>query len=176
MNAVPDAMMYVTSLREILWGIMLVATTMIIHAFGMILTLRVNNAFRPRLERTQSFALGVFALILASWMIILVHLSEVAVWAGFFLCKSALPNYSIAYYFTLNEYTTVGSNFSLPQRWRLLEGMVATAGLLGFAWSTGVLVTLAQDFQAHEMQLRKQRRKNAPPKSKPDGAALWKPD
>ena len=35
MNAVPDATMYVTSLREILRGIVLVASTMIIHRFGM---------------------------------------------------------------------------------------------------------------------------------------------
>jgi len=165
MNAVPDATVYVTSLREISWGVMLVAITMIIHGFGMILTLRVNNAFKPRLERTPSFALGVFALILASWMIILVHLSEVAVWAGFFLWKGALPNYSIAYYFTLNEYTTVGSSYRLPQSWRLLEGMVAAVGLLGFAWSTGVLVTLAQAFQGHELQLLKRRRENRLPKS-----------
>ena len=138
MNALADATVYVTSLREIVWGVMLVASTMIIHGFGMILTLRVNNAFKPRLERTPSFILGVFALILASWMIILVHLCEVAV----------------------NEYTTVGSNYNLPQSWRLLEGMVATAGLLGFAWSTGVLVTLAQGFQEHQLQLLKQRREN----------------
>ena len=147
--------MYVISLQEILWGAMLVASTMIIHGFGMILTLRVNNAFKPRLERTRSFLLGVFALVLASWMIILVHLLEVAVWAGFFLFKGAMPNYSIAYYFSLNEYTTVGSNYNLPQNWRLLEGMIATAGLLGFAWSTGVMLTLAQNFQVHRMQLLK---------------------
>ena len=81
----PDVTIYVISLREIVWGAMSVASTMIIHGFGMILTLRVNNAFKPRLERTRSFLLGVFALVLASWMIILVHLLEVAVWAGFFI-------------------------------------------------------------------------------------------
>jgi hypothetical protein len=59
------------------------------------------------------------------------------------------------YYFTLNEYTTVGSNFNLPQHWRLLEGMVATAG-----WSTGVLVRLAQGFQEHQLRLLKPRREN----------------
>ena len=73
MNDVPDATMYVTSLREILWGVMLVAITLTLHGFGMILTLRVNNAFKRRLERIPSFALGVFSLILASWMIILVQ-------------------------------------------------------------------------------------------------------
>ena len=33
--------------------------------------------------------------------------------------------------------------------------MIATAGLLGFAWSTGVMLTLAQNFQVHRMQLLK---------------------
>ena len=164
MNAVTDATVYVTSLREILWGVMLVASTMIIHGFGMILTLRLNHIFKLRFEPIPSFGLGVFSLILASWMIILVHLTEVGVWAGFFVWKDALPNYSIAYYFSLNEYTTVGSNYNLPRNWRLLEGMVATAGLLGFAWSTGVLVTLAQDFQGHELQRLRRRRENRLPK------------
>ena len=35
----------------------------------------------------------------------------------------------------------------LPERLRVLGGMVAMAGLLTFAWSTSVLLVLAQDFQ-----------------------------
>jgi hypothetical protein len=46
----------------------------------------------------------------------------------------------------LVNYTTLDSGY-LPQRWRLLEGVLAMAGLLTFAWSTGVLFTLAQEFQ-----------------------------
>ena len=65
----------------------------------------------------------------------------------------SFPNYSTASYFAFMEYTTVGSPLNLPQTWRLLEGMIATAGLLGFAWSTGVLMTLAQEFQEGQMQL-----------------------
>jgi hypothetical protein len=51
-----------------------------------------------------------------------------------------------------SQYTTVGSSLNLPKDWRLLEFMIASAGLLGFAWSTGVLMTLAQEFQ--DQQLR----------------------
>src|SRR5208337_2093626 len=90
--------------------------------------------------------------------IMLVHLTEVTVWAAFFYWKGAFANSSIAYYFSLNEYTTVGSDFNLPLPWRLLEGMIAMAGLLTFAWSTGVLLTLAQDFQDQQMKLIKQKR------------------
>jgi hypothetical protein len=77
--------------------------------------------------------------------------------AAFFIWKDAFASYSVAYYFSLNEYTTLGSNFYLPRHWRLLEGMLAMAGLLAFAWSTGVLFTLAQDFQTRRIQWLEQR-------------------
>ncbi len=149
---------YVISLEEILWGILLVAVSMLIHGFGMLATLQINDAFKARLDRSASFCLGVGVLILSSWMIILVHLTEVLVWALFFLWKGAMPSSSVAYYFALNEYTTVGSNYNLPQQWRLLEGMIATAGLLGFAWSTAILLTLAQEFQDRQMKIFQERR------------------
>ena len=91
-----------------------------------------------------------------------VHLLEVAVWAAFFIWQGAFANGSISYYFSLNEYTTVGSNFSLPVHWRLLEGMIATTGLLTFAWSTGILLTLAQEFQDQRTRLFQQRRQKQP--------------
>ena len=40
----------------------------------------------------------------------------------------------------------------MPDNLRLLEGMISIAGLLAFAWSTGVLLTLAREFQAQQMQ------------------------
>jgi hypothetical protein len=55
------------------------------------------------------------------------------------------------------NYTTLAAGY-LPQRWRLLEGMLGTAGLLTFAWSTGVLFSLAQNYQEKALQLRKLRR------------------
>jgi hypothetical protein len=158
MNATPDQLSYVISLDELFWGGMLVAITMAMHGFGMLGILRITNHLKQRFERKTGFVSGLFILILSSWMILLVHLTEVMVWAAFFLWKGAFPNHSVAYYFSLNEYTTVGSNFSLPQHWRLLEGMIATAGLLTFAWSTGILLTLAQEFQDQQLQLLKQRR------------------
>ena len=42
-------------------------------------------------------------------------------WAGFFQWKQCFANFSTASYFAFTEYTTLGSNFDLPQNWRLLE-------------------------------------------------------
>ena len=157
MNTPPIEPLYTTSLEELFWGGLLVAITMAMHGCGMLAILRVNHAIKQWIGKKTGIVAGLFPVILASWMIMLVHLTEVGVWAGFFLWQGAFPNRSIAYYFSLNEYTTVGSNFNLPLHWRLLEGMIATAGLLTFAWSTGILITLAQEFQDQRIQLFKQR-------------------
>jgi len=156
---------YVTSAEEVLWGIVLIAITMVMHGFGMLLVLRGGAAWKLRLGSTPSFASGILVLILASWMIFLVHLSEAMVWAAFFLWKGAFPTHSLCMYYALNEYTTVGSPFNLPLRWRLLEGMIATAGLLSFAWSASVLLTLVGEFQARQLELLSQRRERRQPQA-----------
>lgn len=154
----PDPLLqtqYVTSLEEVLWGGTLVAITMVIHGIGMIGVLRLIGVLKDRLGGRRSLIRGLIPLVLASWAILLVHLVEVLVWASFFMWKGAFANGSISYYFSLNEYTTVGSNYNLPAHWRLLEGMVATAGLLAFAWSTGIFITLAQEFQDQHIRSRR---------------------
>lgn len=143
---------YVISLDELFWGGILLAVTMIMHGLGMLMVLRVNARLKSGLRWLPPFLKDISLLILASWAILLVHLVEVVVWAAFFCWKQAFENASTCYYFALNEYVTVGSALGLPQHWRLLEGMIAAAGLLTFAWSTGVLLTLVQDFQDREMK------------------------
>jgi hypothetical protein len=139
----------VTSLEEVIWGIGLVAVTMIIHAFAMPMTLAVCSVAEKRCQNRRGFLAGVRVLLLASGLIVVTHLVEVAVWAVFFVMRDAFPNISAAFYYGLLQYTTAGSALSLPDRWRLLGGMIAIAGVLAFAWSTAVLLVLAQRFQ-HE--------------------------
>lgn len=42
----PPAQAYVSSVEEILWGITLVALTLAVHGFGMLLTVRASNAVK----------------------------------------------------------------------------------------------------------------------------------
>jgi hypothetical protein len=162
--ATPTPPQYVMSVEELFWGGVLVAITMVLHGFGMLFVLRTSGFFKLRFELTPTFSKGMMILVVASWMIMLVHLVEVLAWAGFFLASDAVntttdarANASLCYYFALMDYTTLGSSYNLHLRWRLLEGMIAMAGLLTFAWSTGVMLTLAQEFQDHQMSLLKQK-------------------
>ena len=148
---------YVISLEEGLWGSLLVAITMVIHGTGMFWILRVTDALKEYFAPLESFAGGLGLVILASLLIVFTNVSEVIVWALFFVLQDAQPNHSVAMYNALLNYTTLQANY-LPQRWHLLEALLGMAGLLTVAWSTGILYMLAQDFQ--DTQLRKRRRKN----------------
>jgi hypothetical protein len=160
--------MYVTSLDEVFWGVILIALTMAIHGFGVIVTLRAGAALQRRHAGQISFFSGISTLIIATWTLVLVHLIEVVMWAVFYWLRDAFPNGSTAIYYALGQYTTVGSEFNLPDRLRLLGGMNAMAGLLTFAWSTSVLFMLAREFQSQQLA--------ATPDGQPGAAAAVKRD
>ena len=143
--------LYVTGFEEIAWGVALVAIIMVLHGLGMVWTLRVVHGMKARLGPNANLAWSLLVLVVAAWLITVSHLVEVFAWAGFLQWKGAMPNMSMAYYLSLLDYTTLGCEYDLPVKWRLLEGMIAISGLMTFAWSTGVLFALAQEFQAREL-------------------------
>ncbi len=158
---------YVIGIGEVLCGSMLLAATMALHGCGVLVTLRSTGALKRRAGASGAGIAGIGVLVVASWMLVLLHLLEVIVWALFYLWSNALDtahvNASVAYYFALMQYTTIGSAYNLRLDWRLLEGMNGIAGLLTFAWSTGVLLTLAEEFQSARlaaMQARREAQQN----------------
>ena len=148
----PELTFYVAGFEEIAWGVALVAIVMVLHGLGMVWTLRLVHGLKGRLGPNVKLAASLLVLVVAAWLITVTHLVEVFAWAGFLHWKRALPNMSMAYYLSLLDYTTLGCEYDLPVKWRLLEGMIAISGLMTFAWSTGVLFTLAQEFQARVLR------------------------
>ena len=141
----PELLIHTTTLEEIGWGSFLLAVTTAIHAVGMTATLSaVRRLGRGQLIKIKSVR-ATLILASGSVFILFVHLFEVLIWASFFVWTGALPTASVAFYYALNQYTTVGSDVELAVRWQLLSGFIATAGLMTFAWSTSVLLTLVQE-------------------------------
>jgi hypothetical protein len=133
---------YVMRVDEVMWGCVLLAVTISMHTAGLFYTTRLSGALMTRMKDPRH-GRGLALVIMMVWMIIVLHMTEVAVWAGFFTWKGAQPNGFSAFYNALVNYTTLGAGY-LPLRWRLLEGMLGMAGLLSFAFSTSVLVAVAQ--------------------------------
>src|SRR5215471_610359 len=91
---------YIIRADEFLWGTLLLALTIAIHGIGMLLTLRATNSVRDRTREVRSRfpAVSLGIVILGAWIIVLVNLIEVAMWAAFFILKGAQPNIFTAFY------------------------------------------------------------------------------
>ena len=158
---------YFVRLDEVVWGCLLVAVTLIIHGAGLFYTLRLSSALLLRLRKPRP-SFGPVVVILTAMMIVVVHLIEVGVWAGFFTWKHAQPNPFSAFYYALVNYTTLGAGY-LPVRWRLLEGLLAMAGLLSFAFSTSVLIALSPHLMTQATRAQQQKTERAREKAPEEG-------
>jgi hypothetical protein len=107
----------------------LVAATVVAHAEGLSLVLRLLTKWgtvQPARAQPTSWL-----LIRVTWLLMLIHLAEIAVWALFYLWQGCMPDVQSALYFSGVTYTTVGyGDLLLPPRWRMLAPVEALTGIL----------------------------------------------
>jgi hypothetical protein len=120
------------------WALMALCVT--IHASGLAWALR---RLRLMAVSTRGFWPDTWLfIVLAAW-IILLHLSEISVWALFFYWRDAIVDLQSAFYFSAVTYTTTGyGDIVLPEDWRLTGGVEALTGILMCGWSTGVFMAI----------------------------------
>jgi len=134
----------------LLAALCLMSLCVVTHAVGVASAL---GHVRSRTEIGLRFWRDIWLLIvLASWIIVL-HLVEICVWAGFYVATSAMPDLPSALYFSAVTYTTTGyGDLVLPREWRLVGGVEALTGILMCGWSTGFFVAVVSRF--HQPQSR----------------------
>ena len=116
-------------IAKLLIALFLVATTVIIHAggLGMALSHALHSTGRPQTRFWQI----TWLLIRIAWLLIVIHMFEIAVWALFFWWEKCLPNVESAFYFSGVTYATLGyGDLLLPQEWRLFGPLEALTGNL----------------------------------------------
>jgi uncharacterized membrane protein len=80
----------------------------------------------------RAFMLSVMFLVL-----IITHVLEAGIFAGFYYQRSLFPDFESSLYFSIGSYTTIGyGDLVLPRAWRLLGGIEGLAGVLLCGLST----------------------------------------
>src|SRR5437773_7057968 len=84
-------------IAKLLIASLLVATTVIIHAagLGMALSHALHSSERPH---TRFWPI-TWLLIRIAWLLIIIHMLEIAVWALFFWLEKCLPNVEWGFFF-----------------------------------------------------------------------------
>ena len=113
----------------------LMALCVAIHAAGVSWALQ---QLRSRPRQTPRFWTSTRLFVFVSVWIVLLHLTEISVWALFYLWRHAMPDLPSAMYFSAVTYTTTGyGDLVLAEGWRLLGAVEALTGILMCGWSTG---------------------------------------
>jgi voltage-gated potassium channel Kch len=120
---------------RLLTALTLMALCVAIHAAGVSWALEQLRR-RPR-QVPRFWASTRLFVFLAAW-IVLLHLTEISVWAAYYLWRDAMPDLASALYFSAVTYTTTGyGDLVLVEKWRLLGAVEALTGILMCGWSTG---------------------------------------
>ena len=134
-------------IKTVLCACLLVASTVFLHASGLVLML--IRLSKHRNLPTGKFWPGTRLLIGLAWWLILVHLLEISVWAIFYRIQGCMPDLESAFYFSGVTYTTLGyGDMVLAEPWRMLGPVEGLAGILMCGLSTGVFFGVASRFLA----------------------------
>src|SRR5438067_13906583 len=129
-------------IAKVLIASCLVATTVIIHAAGLGVAL-AHVLHSPSRTDTRFWPI-TWLLIRIAWLLIMIHLFEIAVWALFFWWQKCLPDLESSFYFSGVTYATIGyGDLVLPKEWRLFGPIEGLTGILMCGLSTAFLFVIA---------------------------------
>ena len=100
-----------------------------IHAAG--LGILLSHVLQSRERPDTRFWPVTWLLIRVAWLLILIHLLEIAIWALFFWWQKCLPDAESSFYFSGVTYATLGyGDLLLPKEWRMFGPLEALTGSL----------------------------------------------
>lgn len=122
-------------------ALVLVAFTVAIHALGLTFLIRrlsLNADARP-----QTFWAMTGQLVGVVWVLLLVHVLEVSLWAFFYLQWGLFPDAESSFYFSGVTYSTIGyGDLVLPTPWRMFSPIEGLVGILMCGFSGAFLVAV----------------------------------
>jgi Ion channel len=107
----------------------LLAVTVMIHAVGLTAVMR-QISYSSILRNIQFWQVALL-LVCVAWVLLVLHLVEIGLWALVYWWQRCLPDLESALYFSGVTYTTLGyGDLLLPAEWRLLAPLEALTGIL----------------------------------------------
>jgi len=111
-------------------------------SYGMAVALIIRLLVRltPPSSDLWGFWKTVAVMMFVTLLTAVIHLIQIALWAGAVMLCGELADFERAFYYSAQTYTALGyGDIILSERWRLLGPLEAINGLLLFGLSTAVM-------------------------------------
>ena len=131
-------------LKLIVIALFLMGICVVIHIAGIVFAAEKLVTRRREIEDRVGSPVHIGTLLVSIFaFILLLHLAEACIWAGFYYLAGLFQDLETALYFSLNTYSTVGyGDVVLPEAWRFVGTMEALSGVLLCGVSTAFLFTI----------------------------------
>jgi len=117
-------------LTEILVAAAIVSLCLLLHVATLLFMAECLLRRRDYLARGGRSHYAVIMIVLFSG-ILLLHVVETSLWAGFYYTRGLFADFETGLYFSLTSYTTIGyGDVLLPEKWRLLGALEGITGVL----------------------------------------------
>lgn len=144
-------------ISELLIAFGMLGICLVIHITGMALVADRLVRRRQEIARNAGPSQVIILVIVVFSFVILLHVTEVCVWAYFYVWQGLFENYETALYFSLGSYSTIGyGDVILPRTWRLVGAMEGLSGVLLCGLSAAFLFAIVTTlFRFRMAQFRK---------------------
>lgn len=141
-----EALIATYPLLELLIGLFILTVVILVHGVGVRLVYRhFTRTWEKSGSKMTSWHYNVIVSVAAASLAAL-HLLVTLMWALPIFWSGLIPGLRDAYFFVLENYTTLGDDtVSLPKAWRLIGPVIAISGLFNFGWTASVFVNMMHD-------------------------------
>ena len=133
-----------------IWGLSLIALTIMVHAMGLSLAAFMLRRIRVRLESAglglrHGYAIFIGTIGAVGLMLAVLHGIEAAFWAEAYLWLGAVDSPEAAILYSVDSMSTRGASGQvLQQNWQLMGALEAFNGMLLFGLSTAFIFAVMQ--------------------------------
>lgn len=133
------------------WSLPLIATTVIIHAFGLgYMNGLVSKVFDRNGKNRMPESRSVMIMGGCALSATMLHGFESAIWASAYTLLNALPDRKSAMLYSLSAMTTYGhTDIHLEQKWQLMGSLEALNGWILFGLTAAFLFNVIQRIWPH---------------------------
>jgi hypothetical protein len=122
---------------------MMVATTVLMHFWGLLVLTRIVSGGHRRIRGHESHSRAALVVLLGVFGIFALHTAEIWLYAVLYRLLGEASSFADALYFSTTSFASIGyGDIVLSPQWRLIGAIEGANGVILFAWSTAFLLTL----------------------------------